>query len=121
MASETRPVETKVLYIGESVKTFCADFQDYPEVTSNESLSNPSVSVTNNPSNVTLTPSSPTVLTTDFIEYDRNGKVNELVPSGKGVTFLVSIGSTRGQCTVTVLVTADGGATIGKQVDFVIK
>ena len=121
MASDTRPVESHVLYVGESAKVFCADFQDYAPVANGETLSGPSVSITNGASLVTL--GSPTVLTADFVDYDRNGETDadKTVPSGKGVKFAVTPGSTRGQCTVTVLVVCSGGATEGKQVNFVVK
>lgn len=119
MPSDTRPPEEHVIFIGESAKTFCADFQDYPEVANGETLSTPSGSVTNGDSLVTL--ASFTVTSADFVDYDRDGVAEETVPSGKGVSFLVTPGSSRGTCTVTVLVVASGGATLGKQVNFKVK
>ena len=127
MPSDTRPIETHILFVGESAKTFCADFQDYPEVANGETLSSPTISVTNPSGGTLVTVSTATVLTAAFIEYDRDGVEEDRVPSGKGVSFLAyptsaTPGSTnRGQVTVTVLVAASGGATLGKQINFVVK
>lgn len=120
MPSDTRPAESHVLFVGESAKVFCADFQDYAPVANGETLSSPSVSVTNwSTSSTGVTLAGETVLTADFVEYDRNDVAIATVPSGMGVKFTVTP-VTRGQYTVTVLVVCSGGSTEGKQVKFVV-
>lgn len=124
MASDTRPNETHVIFLGESAKVFCADFQDYAPVANGETLSSPSVSVTNTISGAStpVSVASATVLTANFVDYDRNGETDDdkTVPSGKGVKFTVTP-LVRGLCTVTVTVVCSGGSTEGKQVNFQVR
>ena len=110
-----------MLFVGEAAKVFCADFQDYAPVANGETLSSPSVSVTNWTSSSTgLTVANATVLTADFVEYDRGDVAVATVPSGMGVKFTVTPVS-KGEYTVTVLVVCSGGSTEGKQVKFTVK
>ncbi len=111
---------TRVLQVGAAAKVFCFSFEDDGEVTAGQTLSGPTISVTNGNPLVTL--GAATVLTDDFEQLDPGGKVLGSVPAGEGVQASVTVaGATRGQCTVTCLAPASGGATLTRQVNFLVQ
>lgn len=97
------PLITLSKYASE-VRSFGFDFQDFPEVQQDETLSSPSVSVS--PSGPTI--GSPSVTDADF--YPGNGA--RMIPAGEGVKVSISGGTASTTYTLTCTVTTSGGATL---------
>lgn len=126
MNSDERPDEERVLFRGEAA-TYCADFQDFPEVTAGGTLSVPDADVSSGDGAV-LTLGVAFLNTTNFVEMDRNGNVTKSVPALKGVKALVTpsaIGGRKGEATVTFRATVTlpdlTTAVIGKRCKFVVR
>lgn len=116
MASDQREPETRILYIGEAALIYCFSFENDPTVAGGETLSAPAMTV----DIARVTFGAPTVLTSDFVQYDENGLVVRTVLSGKGIRVAVTP-VTRGECQATCLVNASGGSTVARVVNFTVK
>lgn len=116
MAADSRPPDTRELYASEGPEVYCFDFTDCPTLTSGGAISAPTVTVDVN--RVTL--GTPTVLTADFTEYDRNGNVVATVAAGKGVKVTVT-GVSKGQCEVKCQVTGSDGQKPVAAANFIVR
>lgn len=116
MATDTRTPETKIVFLGEAALVYCASFEASPAIAAGATISNPVVSV--DIAKVTL--GNPQINAAVFNEYDANGNVGESVPANKGVIFTVTP-LAKGQCTVTIKVSASDGSTPGKQIAFQVR
>lgn len=117
MPSDTRPVETHELYLGEAALVYCASFEDDPAVTGGATIVSASVLV----ENAKITAGAAQVITSEFVQYDRDG-VTELasVPAGKGVSVALTP-TAKGSCEVTVRAVCSDGQTPAVKARFTVK
>jgi hypothetical protein len=120
--NDPRPDAEHVVFRGEVDAIYCADFQDYPEVTGGQTLSNGRADLSSGPALVTLEDAQ--INADDFTEIARSGIVEKTVPAGKGVVVSVTapaIGGAKGECYVTFRADKSSGGTLVKRVKFVVK
>lgn len=105
MPSDSRPPELHELKLGESALVYCADFSNDPAVTGGATLSGPTATADNS---AIVAVSNPTVIATDFTQYDSAGLAVDSVPANKGVSFLVQAVK-KGQTRVRIQVVCSDG------------
>jgi hypothetical protein len=121
--SDERMDDEKTLYRGESALVYCFDYQDFPEVTAGQTLSNPTAVVSSG-SAALVTLGLAEINLVAFEERDRDGVVQRSVPAGAGAKVAVTppaVGGPKGECVVTCLVSPSGGGKIGKRCRFIVK
>lgn len=116
MASDSRPIDVKNLFVGEEAIVYCANFESDPSVAGGATISNPTLTLANGKVTMAVAPS---VVSADFVQYDKYGKEVGRVPAGKGVKFSVTAASV-GQCRGLVKVDASDGESPEVAVNFVV-